>query len=58
MTHLHEEWLLSKQWIKTAWNDISSEAMVEGFKRDVNRTEDDILCEGTHEEKSFSVISK
>lgn len=33
--------------MKTAWIDVSSEAMVEGFKRDINRTVDDVLWEDT-----------
>jgi hypothetical protein len=42
------------QWIKTAWNDVSSEAMVEGFKSDINRTENDVLWEEDHEENPTS----
>jgi hypothetical protein len=45
------------QWIKTAWDDISPESIVKGFKKccvsnDTNGTEDDALWEEDHEENS------
>jgi hypothetical protein len=47
------------QWIKTAWDDISPESIVRGFKKccvsnDVNGIEDDVLWEEDHEENSSS----
>jgi hypothetical protein len=47
------------QWIKTAWDDISPESIVKGFKKcymsnDMNGTEDDVLWEDDHEENSSS----
>jgi hypothetical protein len=34
--------------MKTAWIDVSSETMVEGFKGDINGTDDDVLWEDAH----------
>jgi len=50
---------LFEQWIKTAWNDISSQSIIQGFKKrcmsnDMNGTEDGILWEKDHEENSSS----
>jgi hypothetical protein len=47
------------QWIKSAWDDISPESIVKGFKKccvsnDMNATEDDVLLEEDHEENSPS----
>jgi hypothetical protein len=47
------------QWIKTAWDDISPESIVMGFKtccvsNDINGTEDDVLWEEDHEGNSSS----
>jgi hypothetical protein len=47
------------QWIKTAWDDISPESIVMGFKKccvsnDMNGTEDDVLWKEDHEENSSS----
>jgi hypothetical protein len=47
------------QWIKTAWDDISPESIVRGFKKccvsnDMNGTEDHVLWEEDHEENSSS----
>jgi hypothetical protein len=47
------------QWNKTAWDDISPESILKGFKKccvsnDMNGTEDDVLWEEDHEENSSS----
>jgi hypothetical protein len=48
------------QWIKAAWDDISPESIVKGFKKccvsnNMNGTEDDdVLWEEDHEENSSS----
>jgi hypothetical protein len=51
------------QWIKTAWDDISPESIVKGFRRccvsnDMNGTEDDVLWEEDHEEKTLVLVMK
>jgi hypothetical protein len=50
---------LHGQWIKTAWDDISPESIIKGFKKrclsnDMNGTEDDVLWKEDHEENSSS----
>jgi hypothetical protein len=73
LRHLYGEWLLSEncpltptgnirrpylgQWIKTAWDDMSPEPIVKGFKKccmsnNMNGTDDDVLWEEGHEENS------
>jgi hypothetical protein len=47
------------QWIKTAWDDISPQFIVKGFKKcrvqnNMTGTEDDVLCKGDYEENYSS----
>jgi hypothetical protein len=57
----HKKTILSIAWavIKTAWDDISPDSIIKGFKKccvsnSMNGTEDDVLWEEDHEENSSS----
>jgi hypothetical protein len=52
---------LGSEWIKIAWDDISQEFIIKGFKKccasnNMKGTDDDVLQEEGHEENSSSSV--